>query len=159
MMTTPASSRLLATFIAYLPQDRAALSKILATSFAQHGPPTEAVLRHSVLVPANELIFHLPSTTTRLHAALHKPQGWNFGDCSSICRPNVRNASVCLVRPNDRRTGGFGASSYLPLTPAKVASPNRQRPLRLDGRNWSSCPFPVKARARPADLVERQAIF
>jgi hypothetical protein len=31
----------------------------------------------------------------------------------------------------------------LPPIPAKVALPNRQPPLRLGGRNWSSCPETV----------------
>jgi hypothetical protein len=31
-------------------------------------------------------------------------------------------------------------SSLTPI-PAKVCSPNRQPPLRLGGRNWSSCPI------------------
>ena len=38
------------------------------------------------------------------------------------------------------RTTGFGASRPLPRVSAKVASPKRQRPLRLGGRNRSSCP-------------------
>jgi len=36
----------------------------------------------------------------------------------------------------------LGASSSSPPIRAKVASPNRQRPFRLGGGNWSSCPFP-----------------
>jgi hypothetical protein len=35
---------------------------------------------------------------------------------------------------------GIGASSSLPPIPAKVASPSRQRPLRLGDGNRSSCP-------------------
>src|SRR5271166_340719 len=34
----------------------------------------------------------------------------------------------------------IGASRPLPRVPAKVASPNPKRLLRLDGGNWSSCP-------------------
>ena len=45
-----------------------------------------------------------------------------------------------------RRTAGFGASSSLPPVPAKVASPNQKRPLRLDGGNWSSCAEPAIGR-------------
>jgi hypothetical protein len=37
----------------------------------------------------------------------------------------------------------YGASSSLRPIAAKVASPNRQWPLRLGRENWSSCPFAV----------------
>jgi hypothetical protein len=37
------------------------------------------------------------------------------------------------------RTAGIGACSSLLPIPAKVASPNRQRPFGLGGENWSSC--------------------
>src|ERR1700732_5259255 len=43
--------------------------------------------------------------------------------------------------PATQRTAAIGASSSLPPIPAKVASPNRQRSLRLGGWNWSSCPL------------------
>jgi hypothetical protein len=39
------------------------------------------------------------------------------------------------------RMAAVGASSSLPPIPAKVASPSRQRPLRLGDGNRSSCPI------------------
>jgi hypothetical protein len=39
-----------------------------------------------------------------------------------------------------RRMAVVGASRSFPPVSAKVASPSRQRPPGLGGRNWSSCP-------------------
>jgi molybdate transport system regulatory protein len=47
---------------------------------------------------------------------------------------------IPVVSPWSPRTAGIGASSSLPPIPAKVASPSRQRPLRLGDGNRSSCP-------------------
>src|ERR1700726_4376730 len=43
----------------------------------------------------------------------------------------------------------IGASSSLPPIPAKVASPSRQRLLRLGDGNRSSCPIPVVVDTSP----------
>jgi hypothetical protein len=51
----------------------------------------------------------------------------------------VQLSPCSLLQP----TTGVGAFSSLPSIPAKVASPNRRRPLRLGGENWYSCPFPT----------------
>jgi hypothetical protein len=49
--------------------------------------------------------------------------------------------AIIRARLDEARTVAFGASRPLPCALAKVASPNRQRPFRLEGRNWSSCPY------------------
>ncbi len=57
--------------------------------------------------------------------------------------------------PVPQRTAGIGASSSLPPIPAKAASPNRQRTLRLGGGNWSY----ISAPTRPVPCAARKGRF
>ena len=57
-----------------------------------------------------------------------------------------------LVRCRRRAMTAYGASSSLPLIPAKVALPNRQPPFRLGGRNSSSCPIPAICRRQAGTI-------
>ena len=60
------------------------------------------------------------------------------------CRGWVEPGGSIVVTP----TAGIGATSPLPLAPAKVALPNRKRALSLGRGNASSCPKPDLAWAR-----------
>src|SRR6266851_563103 len=61
------------------------------------------------------------------------------------CQTQTPDGSALFVAA----MAAFGASSPFPPIPANVASSNRQRPLRLGGGNWSSCPIPAVDRRHP----------
>jgi hypothetical protein len=70
-------------------------------------------------------------------------------DASPLCRLGIgaspRPAGVGLGRAESLSTisGEWPQTAHLSPcrpSPVKVALPNRQPPLRLGGRNWSSCP-------------------
>jgi hypothetical protein len=63
---------------------------------------------------------------------------------------SARHSNLGFRRSTRVPATAFGASRSLPRVSAKVASPKRQRPLRLGGRNRSSCPNPA------IPLVERR---
>src|ERR1700719_4283433 len=60
---------------------------------------------------------------------------------SPVASMPAQQSPIVAALTRLRGTAGIGASSSLPPIPAKVASPSRQRPLRLGDGNRSSCPL------------------